>query len=107
MTDAEQEPEDAERDAEGARERTAGRRAYDRMHLPELRRSLGVTQEELAGRLGTRQDSLSRTERRHDVKVSTLRAYIQALGGRLALFALFADRQPVEILGAEDLDRRK
>ncbi len=88
-------------------ERGAGRRSYDRLRLPELRRELGVTQEQMAERLNTRQDSVSRTERRADMKLSTLRSYVEAIGGRLALFALFQDRRPVEIVAPDELDRRR
>ena len=53
--------------------------------LPTLRRGLGFTQVELAGRVGMSQSDLSKLERRRDVRFSTLRAYAAALGGRLRL----------------------
>lgn len=53
--------------------------------LPMLRRSMGLTQVELARRVGISQSDLSKLERRRDVRISTLRAYLAALGGRLRL----------------------
>ena len=53
--------------------------------LAGLRRRLGATQVELADRIGMSQSDLSKLERRHDVRVSTLRVYAESLGGRLRL----------------------
>jgi hypothetical protein len=53
--------------------------------LSALRRELGLTQVELAGRARMSQSDLSKLERRRDVRVSTLRAYAEALGGRLQI----------------------
>jgi len=59
--------------------------------LDELRRARHITQEELAAALGVRQPSVSRLEHGDDAKLSTLRAYVEALGGRLELVAVFDD----------------
>jgi len=59
--------------------------------LDDLRRARGITQEELAVELGIRQPSVSRLENGDDAKLSTLRAYVEALGGRLELAAVFDD----------------
>jgi DNA-binding Xre family transcriptional regulator len=53
--------------------------------LAALRRARGMTQAEVARRVGMSQSDLSKVERRKDVRVSTLRAFAQALGGRLRL----------------------
>jgi DNA-binding Xre family transcriptional regulator len=53
--------------------------------LPALRRRRGLTQVELARRMGLSQSDLSKLERRTDVRVSTLAAVATALGGRLRL----------------------
>jgi DNA-binding XRE family transcriptional regulator len=53
--------------------------------LPALRRGLGFTQVKLADRVGMSQSDLSKLERRRDVRLSTLRAYAVALGGRLRM----------------------
>lgn len=59
--------------------------------LDELRRARHITQEELAAALGVRQPSVSRLEHGDDARLSTLRAYVEALGGRLELAAVFDD----------------
>lgn len=53
--------------------------------LAGLRKQQGLTQTELAQRLGMSQSDLSKLERRSDVKASTLRAYAAALGYDLIL----------------------
>lgn len=61
------------------------------MPLIELRRQLNVTQERLADALGTSQASVSKLERRSDIYLSTLRRYVEALGGTLEITARFPD----------------
>ena len=53
--------------------------------LADLRRSFGITQTGLAERVGMSQSDLSKLERRKDVRVSSLRAYLAGLGGVLRL----------------------
>jgi predicted transcriptional regulator len=53
---------------------------------------LGVTQEELAHALDVSQSNISRVERSEDLYLSTLRGYVEALGGRLEINAVFPDR---------------
>lgn len=57
------------------------------MLLANLRQDAGLTQEELAESLGIRQPTLSRLESRDDMRISTLRRLIQALGGDLEIIA--------------------
>ncbi len=57
------------------------------MLLGEIRKLMGLTQEELAGELGVTQPSLSKIENQDDIQVSTLRRLIEALGGQLELIA--------------------
>lgn len=59
--------------------------------LRAARSSRGMTQREVAERMGLAQPEVSRLERRRDVRVSTARAYVAALGGRLGLVARFDD----------------
>lgn len=61
--------------------------------LRELRLRHGVTQQEIGSRLGMTQPEVSRLERRGDVKLSTARSFVWALGGRLVLVARFGDRE--------------
>lgn len=57
--------------------------------LHEIREQLHITQEEVALKLETKQANVSRTERRKDMKLSTLKRYIEALGGELDIVARF------------------
>lgn len=61
------------------------------IELNELRKARNLTQEDLARRLGTRQANVSKLERRTDVRVSTLRELVEAMGGELRITAHFAD----------------
>jgi Helix-turn-helix domain len=59
--------------------------------LRDIRKSRALTQEQVAKRLGGKQVYVSRLESRSDVKVSTLREYVKALGGELQLLVTFPD----------------
>ena len=48
--------------------------------LPSLRHAAGVTQVQLAAALNTSQGQISRIERQSDMLLSTLSAYLTALG---------------------------
>jgi transcriptional regulator with XRE-family HTH domain len=73
------------------------RRASELATLKDLRQAVDRTQEDLAARLGGGQDTVSRIERRSDILLSTLRRYVEAMGGELQLIARFPDRQPLVI----------
>jgi hypothetical protein len=55
------------------------------LSLSEARRRLGLTQEWVSRRMGISQSDVSKLERRRDIRVSTLRDYVAATGGRLDL----------------------
>ena len=57
------------------------------MLLAEIRKFVGLTQEDLAEALGVTQPSLSKLENQDDMHVSTLRRLIEALGGELEIIA--------------------
>ena len=61
--------------------------------LRELRKVAGKTQVEVAEVLKMSQGQVSLTERREDHLLSTLRRYVEALGGELKVVADFGDRQ--------------
>ena len=65
--------------------------------LRDLRRAKKVTQEEVAARLGGRQVYVSRLEHRADMKLSTLRGYVEALGGDLQLIVTFPEGETVRL----------
>ena len=54
--------------------------------------------------LGIGQDSVSRLAQRCDLLISTLRGYVEALGGRLSLVAEFPNQKPVILTGIAALD---
>ena len=57
--------------------------------LADLRKALHVSQEELAKTMGKSQAAVAQMEHRTDMKVSTLRETIEAMGGELELVARF------------------
>jgi DNA-binding XRE family transcriptional regulator len=72
--------------------------------LQELRQAHKLTQKRMAEVLGIGQDSVSRLEQRSDLLISTLRNYVEALGGKLSLVAEFPDKEPVILTGIASLD---
>jgi predicted XRE-type DNA-binding protein len=60
--------------------------------LRDLLRARNLTQEAIAERLEVAQGNVSRTLRRNDLRVSTLRSVVEAMGGELCLVAQFPDR---------------
>jgi transcriptional regulator with XRE-family HTH domain len=62
------------------------------MPLDQLRRAREMTQIQLAGILGVNQGEVSKIEHRRDICISTLADYIEAMGGRLEIRAVFKDR---------------
>ena len=60
--------------------------------LEELRVALGLSQEELANRLEVQQPAVSKLTSRSDMRISTLRDLIQAMGGELHVTAKFQGR---------------
>lgn len=71
----------------------------EEMSLRDLRHAHKLTQERVAEALGIGQDGVSRLEQRSDFLISTLRSYIEAMGGQLSLVAEFPDREPVILSG--------
>jgi hypothetical protein len=71
------------------RERT--QEMLQEMPLQELRQARKLSQEAIATVLGAKQASISKLEHRTDMYVSTLRSYIEAMGGTLEIVAQFPD----------------
>jgi DNA-binding XRE family transcriptional regulator len=70
----------------------------DALALAQLRQARHLTQVQLAETLGISQGNVSRLESRNDIYLSTLRGYVEALGGHLEIAAVFDDqRLPVNI----------
>ncbi|WP_321337370.1 XRE family transcriptional regulator [uncultured Cohaesibacter sp.] len=71
--------------------------------LQELRKARDLTQTRMAELLNITQDNVSRLEKRSDVLLSTLRSYVEAMGGELDLVAKFPNKPPVHIQSLGDL----
>jgi len=63
------------------------------MNLPELRQALGKTQVAVADAAQMAQAKVSEFERRDDHVLSVLRRYIEALGGKLEVSAVFKGKR--------------
>ena len=61
------------------------------MRLRELRKARRLSQVALAKKLKAQQATISKLERRTDMYVSSLRAYISAMGGELEIIARFPE----------------
>lgn len=72
--------------------------------LRELRQARTLTQTHIANALGIGQDGVSKLENRSDMMLSTLRGYVEAMGGRLNLIAEFPDAPPVALSGFGSVD---
>ncbi len=74
------------------------------MSLRAVRTAAGKTQVDLSGRTGIAQGDVSRIEQREtldDLQVSTLRRYVEALGGKLELVAVFPKDHKIKLVGTE------
>ena len=80
-----------------ARQERIEARAMELATLKDLRQAAKQTQEQLAASLGVGQDTISRLEKRSDMLLSTLRHYVESMGGKLELVAQFPNRPPVVI----------
>lgn len=72
-------------------------RANELATLKELRVAARKTQNQLAAEFGVGQETISRFEKRNDMLISTLRRYVESMGGQLKLIAEFPDRPPLVI----------
>jgi transcriptional regulator with XRE-family HTH domain len=92
-------PRDQQRDIEAR----AAQLIEEEMTLRDLRKAHELTQARMAQALHISQDGVSRIEKRSDFLLSTLRSYVEAMGGKLRLIAEFPDRKPVSISGLDAL----
>ncbi len=61
------------------------------MPLAELRQARKITQQQIADTLKIKQASVSKMESQTDMYISTMRKYIQAMGGELEIMAKFPE----------------
>ncbi len=73
------------------------------MALREVRKAMGKTQATVAKALGIKQENVARIEARGDMLLSTLRGYVQALGGDVHLTVELKGLPPVRLEGLGDL----
>jgi DNA-binding transcriptional regulator YiaG len=79
-------------------------RLSEDLHLSQLRKARGLTQETMAELLGVSQAEVSKMERRTELYVGTLRKFIEAMNGELVIAARFADGVEVPIRLSEEED---
>lgn len=65
--------------------------------LGELRRAAGKAQAEIATALNIKQPSVSKIEKQADMYLSTLKSYVEAIGGELDLVVRLPSREPLKI----------
>jgi len=91
------------------RERIAARAQEIRQEikgLQSLRKASVKTQADIAKTLGVSQPSVAKIERQADMYLSTLRSYVEATGGKLALVVHLKDGQSVELSSLTDMPRQ-
>lgn len=71
--------------------------------LGELRRLAGLAQADVARALDIKQPSISKIEHQADMYISTLRDYVEALGGRLDIVVTLPGHPPLRLDGLGDL----
>ena len=67
------------------------RQRIDEMPLQALRRALDLTQQQVAASLGIDRGAVSKMEGQTDLYVSTLRRFVEAMGGELRIVARFPE----------------
>lgn len=85
-------------------EARAAELAAEEMSLRDLRRAHRLTQARVGKALKIGQDGVSRLEQRSDLLISTLRNYVEAMGGDLQLIARFPDRPAVAVTGLAGME---
>jgi transcriptional regulator with XRE-family HTH domain len=88
-------------------EQRAAELIAEELNLREVRRLRKLTQARLSKKLRIGQEGVSRIEKRTDLYLSTLRNYVEGLGGKLSLIVEFPDRAPVVLSGLGDEEAAK
>ena len=71
--------------------------------LAALRKAAGKAQVNIAASLKISQPSVSKIEKQTDMYLSTLRNYVEAVGGDLELVVRFPDQAPLRLSGLGDV----
>lgn len=72
------------------------------MTLQELRKARQMSQQTVATILHVQQGEISKMERRTDMYISTLRSFVQAMGGSLDIIVRFPNHPAVKITQFEE-----
>lgn len=70
--------------------------------LRELRQIAGRAQAEIAASLNIKQPSVSKIEKQTDMYLSTLRSYVEAIGGKLELVVELPERPSIKLQNLGD-----
>lgn len=65
--------------------------------LQQVRQAAGMTQTEVADAMDMAQSNVSKLENQTDLHVSTLKRYVEALGGELHISATLPGKPPIEL----------
>jgi transcriptional regulator with XRE-family HTH domain len=89
-------------------EQRAAELIAEELNLRQIRHLRKLTQARLSKKLKIGQEGVSRIEKRSDLYLSTLRSYLEGVGGELTLMVKFPDRPPVILtgLGEDAIDKK-
>jgi len=71
--------------------------------LKALRKAAGKAQSDIASTLKISQPSVSKIEKQADMYLSTLRNYVEAVGGDLELVVRFPKQEPIHLSGLGEI----
>ncbi|HSZ73316.1 MAG TPA: DNA-binding protein [Rhizomicrobium sp.] len=72
--------------------------------LKELRRLSAKSQVKIAKALKISQPAVSKIEKQTDMYLSTLRSYVESIGGELNVIVRLPNRKPVRVKSLEEID---
>jgi transcriptional regulator with XRE-family HTH domain len=72
--------------------------------LRELRRLSAKSQAKIARTLKISQPAVSKIEKQTDMYLSTLRGYVEAIGGELDVIVRLPNRRPMRVRSLEEID---
>jgi len=67
------------------------------VELVRLREAMGLSQQQLADRMGVAQEAVSQLENARDLRLSNVASYVMALGGEVRLAVRLPDHEEVRI----------
>ncbi|MGD0801314.1 MAG: transcriptional regulator [Terracidiphilus sp.] len=89
-------------------EQRAAETIAEELNLRQVRHLRKLTQARLSKKLKIGQEGVSRIEKRSDLYLSTLRSYLEGVGGELTLMVKFPDQPPVILTGfGENAESKK